>query len=73
MDDELRAAIAEIRADGARIGCPMDHMTDAEVLEGIQQAMVSMPASTLEVVRASGLTHVAAILARFQASGSTKH
>jgi hypothetical protein len=62
MDDELLAAIAELRAHGAAIDFPMDHMTDAEVLEGVQQAMTSMPESTMRVVKASGLPRVVAIL-----------
>ena len=45
MDDELLAAISELRADAARDGRPMDHLTDAEVLEGIQHAMTMLPGS----------------------------
>jgi hypothetical protein len=56
MDDELRAAIAELRADGDRNGFPMDHTIDAEVLEGAMHAMTMMPASTAGAVKANGLT-----------------
>jgi uncharacterized protein (DUF2267 family) len=71
MDAELLAAIAELRADAAADGRPMDHMSDAEVLEGLQQAMGMMPDSTIAVVKERGLGAVARVLARFV--GSARH
>jgi hypothetical protein len=45
----------------------MDHLSGAEVLEGIQQAMVSMPQSAAEVIKEHGLTKLAPLLSRFLA------
>ena len=42
----------------------MDDLTDFEVFHGIQQAAVSMPVATLDILRAHGLKHLAHLLAR---------
>jgi hypothetical protein len=73
MGNELKTAIAELRDEGARNGWEMDHLTDAEVLEGFRQAMTSMPESTAEVVKEYGLTHAASILARLLMGTKTRH
>ena len=68
----LRAAVAELRADAVRDGRPMDHLSDAEVLEGIQHAMTMLPVSTIAVVNERGLTAVARVLARFVRSATSR-
>ena len=74
MDDEIHAAIAEVRAWAAREGGCMDHMTDAEVLDGIRWAAATMPTATVDIVRDHGLRRLAPVLARFIGSASdTKH
>ena len=65
MDEELHAAIVEVREWAAREGGSMDHLSDDEVLEGIQHAATSMPFSTVEIVRDHGLKRLAPVLARF--------
>ena len=74
MTRELLAAVAELRAWAAREGAAMDHLSDAEVLEGAMQAMTMMPGSTTQVVTERGLTRLAPVLARFSRGASdTKH
>jgi hypothetical protein len=52
----------------------MDHLTDAELLEGLQEAATCMPAATLEVLKEIGLTRLAPVLARFiRIASGTKH
>jgi len=65
MDDELRGAIAEVRAWAAREGGCMDDMTEGEILEAIRMAAASLPASTASIVRDHGLLRLARVLERF--------
>ena len=65
MDEELREAIAEVRAWAAREGGSMDDMTDDEVLNGIRAAAASVPLTTVEIARAHGLKRLARALARY--------
>ena len=65
MDDELRGAVADVRAWAAREGGCMDDMTDVEILDAIRMAAASMPASTVNIVREHGLRRLALIMERF--------
>jgi hypothetical protein len=73
MDKALKAAIAELRAQGTCHGWEMDHLTDAGVLEGFRQAMTSMPQSTAEIIEEYGLTHAASALARLPTGTKPRH
>ena len=65
MDDELRGAVADVRAWAAREGGCMDDMTDVEILDAIRMAAASMPASTVNIVRDHGLRRLALVMERF--------
>ena len=65
MDDELRGAVADVRAWAAREGGCMDDMTDVEILDAIRMAAASMPASTVNIVRDHVLRRLALVLERF--------
>ena len=65
IDDELRLAVAELRAWAAHAGTPLTHLDDAQVLDGIARCMTRLPDATLQLVRDRGLERVAAVLARF--------
>jgi hypothetical protein len=43
MDNDLRAAVAELREWAARAGYSMTHMDDAAVLAGIERCMTRLP------------------------------
>jgi hypothetical protein len=74
MDEELHAAIVEVREWAAREGGSMDHLSDAAVLEAIQHAATNMPFSTVEIVRDHGLKRLAPVLARFfRGASDTTH
>ena len=65
MDEQLHAAIVEVREWAAREGGSMDHLSDVEILERIQHAATSIPFSTVEIVRDHGLVRLAPVLTRF--------
>ena len=71
MDNEIRDAIAEVRAWAAREGGSMDHVSDAEVIERLQEAATSMPLSTIKLVHEHGLKRLAPVLARFHCSANS--
>ena len=48
----------------------MDHMSDAEVLEGVQQGLRSMPASAVAAIHDAGLVRLQAVLARLSGIAS---
>jgi hypothetical protein len=60
MDDELRAAVEEVRVWTERQGGSLVHMTDAAVLEGIEEAATTMPASTAQIAAEHELTYFGA-------------
>lgn len=74
MDDELRAAIAEVRAWAASCGYPLTHLDDCEVLDGIERCLTRLPDATIRLVSDRRLERVAAVLARFGGiADATRH